>query len=337
MAEKNLRNAIICVVSSIILLGWWALGGRGGGNDIATGGIVVLTHPPSVAMSSENTAELNRLRQENEDLKTKLTTLTEQCAGGQSKGQSSVQLDHGPDTSMSGPHLFIPYGPKNTFRKIATALKDDKAWRHRYDVAYSNYLERIRDKPLRVLEIGLGCDQPIIGLSVLLWEQYLPNAKLTMIEYDEKCTKDWSHANAGRGPKGGIKFFSGDQANRQFLRRVVNEDVGPSGLYDVIIDDGGHHMHQQITSFEELWPKLRSGGIYVVEDLNTSYKTHYGGSRRPAETKNVTMMKVLQEKLDHLHAVPVKNHPGKLLEDKEFHSPYHRIDCYHFICILTKK
>lgn len=48
-------------------------------------------------------------------------------------------------------------------------------------------------------------------------------------------------------------------------------------LFDVIIDDGGHTMNQQITSFMKLLPLVRSDGLYIIEDLETSYIRAYRG------------------------------------------------------------
>lgn len=52
-----------------------------------------------------------------------------------------------------------------------------------------------------------------------------------------------------------------------------------SGLQpvDIIIDDGGHTMNQQKISMISLLPLVRSGGLYIIEDLETSYISSYGG------------------------------------------------------------
>ncbi|CAF1255560.1 unnamed protein product [Adineta steineri] len=52
---------------------------------------------------------------------------------------------------------------------------------------------------------------------------------------------------------------------------VLNNVKSTQGYSDVIVDDGGHTINQQITSFTQLVLKVKSGGIYVIEDLLTSY------------------------------------------------------------------
>ena len=51
---------------------------------------------------------------------------------------------------------------------------------------------------------------------------------------------------------------------------------------DIIIDDGGHTMEQQIATFEELYPWVNDQGIYICEDTHTSYWGNFnGGYRKP--------------------------------------------------------
>ena len=58
-----------------------------------------------------------------------------------------------------------------------------------------------------------------------------------------------------------------DQSNREQLGRFADEN----GLFDLIIDDGSHNViHQQI-SLGLLFPYLKEGGYYIVEDLHTSF------------------------------------------------------------------
>jgi hypothetical protein len=67
---------------------------------------------------------------------------------------------------------------------------------------------------------------------------------------------------------------------------------------DIIIDDGGHTMSQQQISLKTMMLQLNDGGIYVIEDLHTSYWPEYnGGLNKPN-----TFMEFTKECLDKLNA-----------------------------------
>ena len=65
----------------------------------------------------------------------------------------------------------------------------------------------------------------------------------------------------------------GSQENVTFLQSVRSE----TGYFDIIIDDGGHTMTQQLISLQQLLPTVKSGGLYFIEDLQTSYMPSFGG------------------------------------------------------------
>jgi hypothetical protein len=78
----------------------------------------------------------------------------------------------------------------------------------------------------------------------------------------------------------GTEVVIGDQEDREFLARLRDR----LGTVDLVIDDDGHTMGQQIATLEELWPAVRDGGLYVVEDLHTSYWEEFGGGWRQPGT-----------------------------------------------------
>ncbi len=47
---------------------------------------------------------------------------------------------------------------------------------------------------------------------------------------------------------------------------------------DILLDDGGHTMNQQIVTFREMFPHIKDGGLYMCEDCGTSYWEKYGGA-----------------------------------------------------------
>ncbi len=118
---------------------------------------------------------------------------------------------------------------------------------------YDRHFKSIRDRTLNILEIGVQ-----YGGSVEMWKKYFHNSLITGIDIDPMCK---IHASKR------VLIWIGDQTDRAFLSQFKN--------YDIIIDDGGHTMNQQQTSFECLFPLLNPGGIYVIEDLHTSYWTEF--------------------------------------------------------------
>jgi len=97
-----------------------------------------------------------------------------------------------------------------------------------------------------------------------MWENYFGSkCKFIGLDINPRC----------KSLEERIQIVIGDQTNRFFLRQLIKEH----GPFDIVLDDGGHTMQQQIISFEELFPAVKENGIYLVEDLHTSYWKEYGG------------------------------------------------------------
>jgi hypothetical protein len=92
----------------------------------------------------------------------------------------------------------------------------------------------------------------------------------------------------------GVNVVIGDQEDRKFLNDLADR----VGEIDIVIDDGGHTMGQQIATFEELWPRVRDGGIFLVEDLHTSYWPKYGGGYK----RSGTFIEYAKNLIDQQHA-----------------------------------
>lgn len=141
-------------------------------------------------------------------------------------------------------------------------LRDCTAGERKHDSYYPCYdeqFERIQEGIESVLEIGVQ-----YGGSLELWSRYFPNATIEGVDVkDERQTPESRE----------FTLHIGDQADEQFLNTL--------GTYDIIIDDGGHKWSQQQVSFRCLWPKIKSGGCYVMEDLHTSYWSIYNDEALP--------------------------------------------------------
>lgn len=145
-------------------------------------------------------------------------------------------------------------------RIAVNALTDKSSLHHNYTRIYAKYLDSIKNDRIKFLEIGI-----YKGNSVKMWEQYLPNAELHFIDITNQLIEYTSDRS---------KYHFLDQANFFHLTQFINET---GGNFDIIVDDGGHRMDQQFNSFVALFPALKSGGLYIIEDLCTSYWACYGG------------------------------------------------------------
>ncbi|WP_036566671.1 class I SAM-dependent methyltransferase [Nocardia sp. BMG51109] len=164
----------------------------------------------------------------------------------------------------------------------------DKWGVHQYPQHYERHFDPIRDRPLTILEIGVGgYDDPHRGgESLRMWKRYFPRAAIFGLDIVDKT--------ALSTPR--LTVLQGDQSSATDLERVVRA----TGPLDIIIDDGSHISAHVITAFHTLFPALRDGGVYVVEDLQTSYWPHFGG-KSGAYNDISTSMGFLKAMLDGLN------------------------------------
>jgi len=139
----------------------------------------------------------------------------------------------------------------------------DKVDRHAYDRYYEQYFAAFRHKAdVSIMEIGANN-----GNSILLWAKYFSTpAHIHSIAYAAIPNSEKMACDAIPEKCQVIRIFDGDQSDVSFLRTIANKYA-----YDIIIDDGSHNPEHQIISFSQLFPALRPGGLYVIEDLETSY------------------------------------------------------------------
>jgi hypothetical protein len=157
-------------------------------------------------------------------------------------------------------------GTTDPLTRLAIKYGTDKWGAHFYTPVYHALLSPLRNRPIRLLEIGIGGYdlRTIGGNSLAMWAEYFPQALVTGIDVAEKCL--------ALGPR--VKLFRGSQDDPTFLKGVCTE----RGPFDVIIDDGSHVPKQLTASFHLLFPSLTDGGIYIIEDMQTAFWPQFGGS-----------------------------------------------------------
>lgn len=202
---------------------------------------------------------------------------------------------------------FLPSGPaamrRPGFTDVCKRTKSDKCTEHNYGSMYERVMWPLRGVDLsnkaagaagtglNFLEIGVGCDMDyirrkkkrgahgaakvkadttsVLGASVNLWPKYLSGfaRQIQFMEYDEDCVQQVG----GRSHQHGydMTIHAGDQCKWADLKRVT----ASSGPLDVVIDDGGHHWAQQLSTLDYFLnhdEALVPGGLLVIEDMETS-------------------------------------------------------------------
>lgn len=195
----------------------------------------------------------------------------------------------------------------NRFRSFFNARTRGKGiwkWDHYFDV-YETHFRRFRNQAAYLLEIGV-----LAGGSLEMWlDHFGPNARIYGVDIDPACKRHEAEQ---------IKIFIGDQADRAFwaqFRRDVPQ-------LDIVIDDGGHLVEQQVVSLEELLPHLRPGGVFVTEDV------HGEGNGFAAYIRGLT---------EALNAFAAGQNPDLFSKPTPFQASIRSITSYPFMTVIEKR
>lgn len=186
-------------------------------------------------------------------------------------------------------------------------------WHHYFEI-YDRHLSKYRGQAVNVVEFGVSQ-----GGSLQMWRHYFgPAATLYGVDINPNC-KQFEEP--------GTRIFIGDQEDRGFLRSLTAEIP----RIDVLIDDGGHTMRQQIHTFEELFPKIAPTGTYLVEDLHTSYWKKWGGGYK----KPGSFIEYSKHFIDDVHAWHSRE-PARLKVSPITES-VHSLHFYDSVLVIEKR
>ena len=148
---------------------------------------------------------------------------------------------------------------------------------------YESFFKDYKDKNINILEIGVDN-----GDSLRVWREYFSKANICGIDI---IKKDFKISN--------VEILCGSQNDPIFLDTVIKK----YNNFDIIIDDGSHLSKHIIFSFNYLFKHLNNEGLYIIEDLQTSYFRRYGGSRINLNKKKTSMnfIKKLTDSVNYEH------------------------------------
>ena len=175
-------------------------------------------------------------------------------------------------------------GTLENLTDLADKYGSDKgSAKHRYTELYHLLFHALRDRELVFLEMGLqiggpehgkGVDRQTTDLpSIRMWLEYFPKAQLQGLD-----VSDFSWFEHER-----FSFFRCDMESRPEIRAAAKSMQVP----DIVLDDASHASHHQQNAFLEIFPKLRPGGLYIIEDLRWQPAPY----EKPGITKTAALLR----------------------------------------------
>ena len=161
------------------------------------------------------------------------------------------------------PDDLMPERP-NDLNVLAQHMGSDKGpSKHRYTELYQMLFWPYIDQKINFLEMGLLIGGPEVGRSkdretgdcpsIKMWLSFFKKAHIHGLD-----VSDFSWYKDDR-----FSFFRCDMGNRREIAQVAAQ----MPQMDIIIDDAAHASHHQQDAFLEFFPRLKPGGLYVIEDL----------------------------------------------------------------------
>lgn len=121
---------------------------------------------------------------------------------------------------------------------------------------YDRYFHEFSGREVTMMEIGV-----YQGDSLKVWASYFPQGTIVGVDIMDAGLDFSAYPN--------IAFEQADQTDAQRLKEIVRAHAGNG--FDIILDDAAHVGQYSATSYSVLFPYLKSGGLYIVEDWGTGY------------------------------------------------------------------
>ncbi len=122
----------------------------------------------------------------------------------------------------------------------------------------------------RIVDIGI-----FKGGSMALYALLFAPTKLVGIEYTAAREEQLDSFIKQRGLQDNVRSYYGtSQDDTARVKEIINTEFG-NELLDLVVDDASHQYKETRSSFEVLFPILKPGGLYIIEDWGWA---HWQGS-----------------------------------------------------------
>lgn len=166
-------------------------------------------------------------------------------------------------------------------------------WDHYFEI-YDKFFSKYIGTEVNFMEIGISH-----GGSLQIWREYFgEKANIFAVDINPECKKFEDEKT---------KIFIGSQEDKVFLNSLSCQIP----KLDILLDDGGHTMNQQITSFKTLFESVKDNGVYMIEDTHTSYWYAFHGGLK---NKN-SLIEYSKDLVDNMHAWHIDNEKKMPISD----------------------
>lgn len=179
------------------------------------------------------------------------------------------------------PGLPEPSLEELMYRYGTDQSKDD----HKYTDVFAMLFDHIRWDVRNVTEIGVA-----FGRGLKAWHDYFTSATIHGLDIFEEGARWVMQVQQKLSCFRRAHIYMADSANEASVARLGLE----LGSMDVIIDDGDHQLGTQQRTLEVMWPLLRPGGLYVIEDVESQGSGQYDILHRPEKLRSSTLS-ILQD------------------------------------------
>lgn len=211
-------------------------------------------------------------------------------------GKLSTLLSENSEQIFKNKQKKKDQGQDNLMEKIGKKYNTDKITRHKYHLIYDFFLKSFYRNQGSILEIGVKDNN-----SLNMWLELFPKAFIYGIDINKKL----------KGSR--YKVFKCDQSNINDLHDV-KEKIKSKNIF-FINDDGSHIPEHQLLTFNTLFPVLCEGGIYIIEDIETSYWTKkglYGYQTRYGYKHPNSIIEIFKDVIDSVNSEFSKVTKGKV-------------------------
>lgn len=135
-----------------------------------------------------------------------------------------------------------------TFKEFSIQIgpRTDKEVLGYYDEFYDKLFSPRQHSTTNVLELGVGS-----GGSITTWRDFFTNAQIYGMDINDCNFVDKSR----------ITFMQRDGYT------IESANLFQNNFFDIVIDDGPHSYESMVFFLKNYLPKVKSGGILVLEDI----------------------------------------------------------------------